>query len=119
MIAWKARYPDKTIDSPHYGYIDRSRPFTFELYANRSYLVPFLEIPVPQGKRLVWRKRHRRGSVALPEQTIVALESEDRSEVAVWVIESNRWVRHESYTAGVYPPELFDFETVTGDKVIA
>jgi hypothetical protein len=115
-VSWQAVYDDGTrVESPHYGRIDRSRPFRFELFEYQA-IRPFLSIPVGKGWRLVHRTRHRVApGVEFPPQTIVAVESEDRSTAQVWVIEQPPLSqRLNGYTGDIYPPELFDFESVNG-----
>ena len=116
------RYRDGSrVESPQYGRIDRSRPFEFWVYSTALDLLPLLRIPVLSGERLVYRKRHdtRPGT---RDRTLVAVESEDRSHVTVWVFaldEPTMWRRLNGYTEEFYLPELLDFETVVGERVSA
>lgn len=115
-MTWRAVYTDgHFITDPDYADIDRSTPFRFELY-EPLVLKPFLSVPVGKGWRLVQRTRHRSApGMEFKPQTIVAVENEDRSDVAVWVVEDPPFtMRRNGYGDGIYAPELYDYEKVTG-----
>jgi hypothetical protein len=122
VAKWRAVYDDGTFleedyrPGGAYAAIERHKLVRFELFPDERALEPFWSVDVPRGSRLVWRMRTARtpgsGDRVLG---LVAIESEDRRDVDLWVLEpvGNQVLvsRHARYTlAPLDAPELLDHE---------
>lgn len=122
VARWRAVYDDGTFleedrrPGGAYAAIERHKLIRFEMFADQYALEPFWRVDVPRGSRLVWRMRTARtpgsGDRVL---ALIAIESSDRSDVDLWVLEpvgdQVLVSRHARYTiAPLDPPELFDHE---------
>jgi hypothetical protein len=114
MYLWRARMADGSYafsSNRRWSDLDRRKLEAIDFYVPDD-IGPFLHVDVPVGKRLVRRERVRTDTGE--RLLIVALESEDRSEVEVWLARVNgvAFEKAHLYAYPDYPPELFSFEEV-------
>ena len=102
---WKAFYDNGTMFDSNYDDIDRSRLQRFDVYASRFAVYPSLSVDIPKGTRLVHRRRTN--PTHGWQFTMVAIESEDRSLVDLYVINDTTVHHQKGYTgAYLWPPDL-------------
>jgi hypothetical protein len=123
-MRWRAVYDDgsyqESLVPNAYANIDRTRLETFEVYPDEISLEPMYTVDVPSGKRLVYRARHQMSMSGNRALTIlIALESEDRMEVDLYMLralsDGTEVIHQRGYGPDVESsePPLFDHEIVT------
>jgi hypothetical protein len=125
-MKWRAWYVggQTVTDDDHdvaYATLDRSRMHAFECFVSPWAIVSDVQVIVPKGRRLVRRERVTLHSGTETRVLLVGTESDDRSNVDVWLIShdhegvlTRQHLRAYGTDAATCPPQLYDFETVRG-----